>query len=75
MVPDDAVPLPDTVPVRVAIGVVQVVSPGAYSRKVTSPVGENPPVSEAVSEMFPPAGTDPEGVVVMAGVALVTVTS
>jgi hypothetical protein len=61
-----------SVPVVVAVGVVQVVSPGANSWKVTLPPGFRPPETVAVSETLPPAGTDPDGVVVMLGLYLVT---
>jgi len=71
--PEEAVP-PLTVPVLVAIGVVQVVSPGAYRVKTTLPPGEKPPVRVAESETLPPAGTEPDGVVAMEGVAFVTTT-
>src|SRR3954453_5587152 len=66
MAPEDAAP-PDSVAVRVAIGVAQPVSPGPNNWNVTVPVGLDPPDKVAGSEMFPPAGTDPEGVVVMVG--------
>ena len=50
---------------------VQVVSPGGNSSKVTVPVGTNPPVTVAVSEIEVPTGPPGEGVVAMAGVAWV----
>ena len=56
--------------VLVAIGVVQVMSPGPYRVKVTLPVGAAPPITWAMSEMLPPAGTEPDGVVVRVGLAL-----
>ena len=56
---------PLSVPVLVAIGVLHVVSPGAYSVKTTDPEGEKPPVKVAESETLPPAGTEPDGVVEM----------
>ena len=71
--PDEALP-PTSVPLVVAVGVVQVVSPGAYSVKTTVPAGENPPVSVAWSETVPPAGTEPDGVVEMDAAASATAT-
>ena len=71
--PEVAVP-PFNVTVLVAIGVLHVVSPGAYSMKTTGPEGEKPPVKVAESETLPPAGTLPDGVVETDGVALTTVT-
>lgn len=72
--PDAAVPPPDSVPPRVVIGVAQVVSPGPYSWNGTVPVGWNPPETVAVSDTTPPAGSGPDGVVAMPGVALTTTT-
>jgi hypothetical protein len=53
--------------VRVAIAVLHVVSPGPYRVKVTVPVGLNPPETVAESDTLPPAGTEPDGVVVIVG--------
>jgi hypothetical protein len=69
--PEEAVAVASP-PVVVAVGVVQVVSPGANSWKVTLPPGFRPPATVAVSDTLPPAGTDPDGVVVMVGLYLVT---
>ena len=52
----------------------QVVSPGANRSKVTVPVGLNPPLTVAVSEMDVPTGPPAEGVVAMVGVAWVITT-
>jgi hypothetical protein len=72
--PEEAVP-PVSVPFVVEIGgPAHVASAGAKSSKVTMPVGERPPVSVAESETLPPAGTEPDGVVAMDGVAFVTTT-
>ena len=60
--------------VEVNTGVpVQVVSAGANRWKVTVPVGVNPPLTVAVSEMEVPTGPPAEGVVAMVGVAWVMV--
>ena len=67
--PEEALP-PLTGPVSVAIGVWQVVSPGAKSWKVTLPAGSRPPDTVAVSETFPPAGTGLAAVVEIDGLAL-----
>ena len=61
--------------VEVNTGVpLQVASPGPNSSKVTVPVGTNPPLTVAVSEMEVPTGPPAEGVVAMVGVAWVMVT-
>ena len=61
--------------VEVNAGVpVQVVFAGAYRLKVTVPVGVNPPLTVAVSEMDVPTGPPAEGVVAMVGVAWVMTT-
>jgi hypothetical protein len=73
MLPDDALAAL-TVPVAVAIGVVQAGSPGAYSANATEPEGENPPVSMAWLEMTPSAGAGPDAMVAMAGAAFETAT-
>src|SRR4051812_46997955 len=69
MLPEEAV-LPARVPVRVAIGVRQAGAPGPNRVKVTVPKGADPPDRRAVSEMLPPAGVEPDGVVAMVGPAL-----
>jgi hypothetical protein len=58
----------------VEIGFLQVVSPGPNRVKTTEPPGEKPPLSVAESESLPPAGTEPDGVEAMDGVAFVTTT-
>ncbi len=67
--------LPPSGLVEVNSGVpLQVVAPGGNSLKVTVPVGLKPPVTVAVSLMVVPTGPPAEGVVAMAGVALIVVT-
>jgi hypothetical protein len=69
--PEEAVPVA-SVPVVVAVGVLQVGSSGANSWKVTLPPGFRPPETVAVSETVPPAGTEPDAVVVMLGLYFAT---
>ena len=52
---------------------VHVVSVGANRLKVTVPVGVNPPLTAAVSEMDVPTAPPADGVVAMVGVAWVMV--
>ena len=64
--PEEAVLL-TSVPVVVDNGVpLQVVFPGPYNLKATLPLGDRPPETVAESEIVPPAGTLPDGVVEMA---------
>jgi hypothetical protein len=67
--PEVAVPEAFSVPDDVEIGVPHVVSPGPYRLKETVPEGWLPLESVAVSETLPPAGTEPDGVVAMVGLA------
>ena len=67
--PEEALP-PARVPSWLAIGVWQVVSPGAKSWKVTLPPGFQPPDTVAESEAMPSAGTGFVAVVEIDGLAL-----
>jgi hypothetical protein len=67
--------LPLTVAVELNTGVPeQMVSVGPCSSKEIVPVGPNPPLRWAVSEMVPPMAMGPDAVVVSTVLALATMT-
>jgi hypothetical protein len=55
-------------------GVEQLVSPAAYTLKLTDPVGAKPPETVAVSVTEPPTVTEADGDVEICGVAFTQVT-
>lgn len=66
------VPFPVTVAVDVVIGLLQLGSPGPYTEKLITPVGEAPPLRLAEAEIVPPIWMLPSAATVKAGAALVT---